>query len=408
MFMSYTKYEYNDRIEYMGNGQTVPKGATHVRFHPSLLEVCNNAFNGCKSLREVVLNDGLREIGQYAFRDCIALQSINIPSTVTKIGYTAFHNCTSLVEVLLNDGLTVIGDSAFGGCSALESITIPSTVLEISTAAFSGCIGLRELALSDGLKKISQSAFQCCSSLQSVNIPSTVDEIEHFAFRDCTNLRDIVLNYGMKRIKTGTFRGCTSLEHITIPSTVIEIGSTVTEFGDGVFWGCSSLREVVIYNEKIQIGGKSFDRCTSLERFKFPGLWTRLNNVIQAGHRGIEAKIDDIPAVEWRDGELVIPAVHREMEIRLWRRLNDVVEVDKEKMNKIKGLISYYELKEATTLFELALWKARIDQANDEINREACRIEVPGPVKDTILQLLGYPSIPTPRYEGWCLPRSNN
>ena len=49
---------------------------------------------------------------------------------------------------------------------------------------------------------------------------------------------------------------------------------------------------------------------------------------------------------------------------------------------------NYDDLKEATTLFELALWKAKIGQANDTaVDREACRIEVPGPVKDT---LFGY------------------
>ena len=128
MFMSYTKYEYNDRIEYMGNGQTVPKDATSVRFHPSVIVINNNAFNGCKSLKEVVLNNGLRKIGEYAFRDCIALQSINIPSTVTKIGYTAFHNCTSLVEVVLNEGIVSICERVFQGCTSLQCIAIPSTL----------------------------------------------------------------------------------------------------------------------------------------------------------------------------------------------------------------------------------------------------------------------------------------
>ena len=72
------------------------------------------------------------------------------------------------------------------------------------------------------------------------------------------------------------------------------------------------------------------------------------------------------------------------------------MEVDKEKLDKIIRLITYYEMKEATTLFELALWKAKIDQADEAddkvnnyiTNREACRVEVPGPIKDTILQYL--------------------
>ena len=59
----------------------------------------------------------------------------------------------------------------------------------------------------------------------------------------------------------------------------------------------------------------------------------------------------------------------------------------RESIDKITNLINYYEVKEATSLFELALWKATMEQANRP-TREACRIEVPGPVKETILQYL--------------------
>ena len=49
-----------------------------------------------------------------------------------------------------------------------------------------------------------------------------------------------------------------------------------------------------------------------------------------------------------------------------------------------------YELKEATSTFELALWKSKLDQADatNTTNRDAYRIDVPGPVKDTMLQYL--------------------
>ena len=49
--------------------------------------------------------------------------------------------------------------------------------------------------------------------------------------------------------------------------------------------------------------------------------------------------------------------------------------------------VPYYELKDATPIIELALWKARIGQTDDP-DHEACRMEVPGPVKDAILQYL--------------------
>ena len=178
------------------------------------------------------------------------------------------------------------------------------------------------------------------------------------------------------------FRKCTSLQSITIPSSVTCIEKEAFDY-------CNNLQEVVLHNEGVQIGDDTFTNCTSLERFKFLRLSTRLDNIIQAGQRGIEAKMDDIPTVEWRDGELVIPVAYRLRGSR--GGTETLVEVNKEKLDKIVRLIRYYEIKVATTLFELALWKANLDQAVDgdePADRGAYRVEVPGPVKETLLQYL--------------------
>ena len=59
---------------------------------------------------------------------------------------------------------------------------------------------------------------------------------------------------------------------------------------------------------------------------------------------------------------------------------------------QIVRMIKYYEIREATMLFELAMWKAKMmNQAGDDItlrDRDSYRYEVPGPVKDAILQYL--------------------
>ena len=64
----------------------------------------------------------------------------------------------------------------------------------------------------------------------------------------------------------------------------------------------------------------------------------------------------------------------------------------KRDLDKIAQLVSYYELKEATSTFELALWKFKLDQvdATNTTNRAAYRIDVPGPVKDTMLHYLDH------------------
>jgi len=241
---------------------------------------------------------------------------------------------------------------------------------------------LRDVVLSDGLKKIGSYVFRDCQALQRITVPSTVDEISSNAFIYCENLREVVLNDGIKKIKADAFGRCFSIERITIPSTVVAIEQYA-------FHHCSRLREIVVNNEGVQIDDQAFYNCISLERFKFTTLFTRLKNIIQAGQRDIEVKMDDISAVEWRGGELIIPAVRREKHNGSGRVVI-IAGVDKEKLNKIEGLIVHYEMKEATTLFELALWKAKIDQADtsNPADRDACRTEVPGPVKDDILQYL--------------------
>lgn len=66
---------------------------------------------------------------------------------------------------------------------------------------------------------------------------------------------------------------------------------------------------------------------------------------------------------------------------------------------------SYKILTEATTLFELALWKAKIDEAEEPVDRQACRVEMPGPVKETTFAYLG--DILARRIKGrLCIPPS--
>ena len=65
----HTKSKLNDDTPqvmldgYIGQ-EKVPKNVTHVRFHPSVVDVDRETFEECYELKEVVLNDGLREIGE--------------------------------------------------------------------------------------------------------------------------------------------------------------------------------------------------------------------------------------------------------------------------------------------------------------------------------------------------------
>jgi len=275
-------------------------------------------------------------------------------------------------SVRFNDGLQTITAKRFINCSSIESLTIPSTVTEVGMEAFSGCRNLREVTINEGLQKISSHSFCECSSLESITVPSTVAVIGDSSFNSCRNLREVTLNNGLEEIGARAFFHCESLEWIRIPSTVNEIGNSA-------FYCCINLREVEMNGVGQYIKSDIFRNCLSLEKIVFPSISYRLENIIQTSHwEDLEDKLNEVRGVvQWESDKLFVSrAMHHN-----W----DDIRRD---LGRITRLVSYYELKEATTTFELALWKFQLDQADtsNNTNRSAYRMDVPGPVKDTMLQ----------------------
>ncbi|MBR3621685.1 MAG: leucine-rich repeat domain-containing protein, partial [Clostridia bacterium] len=75
-------------------------------------------------IKEVIINSGVTNIGNYAFYGCTGLTSITVPNSVTSIGNYAFHECTGLTSITIPDSVTNIGVNPFRGCSGLTSITV--------------------------------------------------------------------------------------------------------------------------------------------------------------------------------------------------------------------------------------------------------------------------------------------
>ena len=74
------------------------------------------------AIKAVIMEDGITNIGERAFKDCNNLTSTSIPNTVTKINAQAFYNCTSLLSVIIPSNVTTIGDRAFYNCTNLVAI----------------------------------------------------------------------------------------------------------------------------------------------------------------------------------------------------------------------------------------------------------------------------------------------
>ena len=125
-------------------------------------------------------------IGEYAFRECVALQTLTLPAYVTEIGKGAFFGCIALNAINFADDAKIeqIGEYAFMDCTALTSVEFPGTVKSIGKAAFFECFGLESVIINEGTLTIGDQAFENCIALKEVKLPASLESIGHYAFQD--------------------------------------------------------------------------------------------------------------------------------------------------------------------------------------------------------------------------------
>lgn len=205
------------------------------------------------------------------------LTTVILPASITKIGERAFGNTSALQSITLPEGLETIERHAFVG-SGLTSITFPSSVKILKDYAFSGAKLSGKLVLNDieeldgqpfwgneNLTEVELGAklktsanggvFAGCTSLTSItvkednpyfksvdgvvyskngetlyfypyakvqetlHIPAGVKTIQGWAFQSCETFKYLVLNEGLENIYDSAF-GSSKIESLVIPESV--------------------------------------------------------------------------------------------------------------------------------------------------------------------------------------------
>lgn len=270
-------------------------------------------------LTEVVIKDGVTEIGKDVFQGCVGLTKVTIPDSVKKIGTWSFYLCGGLKNVDIPAN-TEIGDSSFRQ-SGLEQVTVSGGSVgnyafhridnlkkisinceTIGEEAFSGCDYLTDITLGENVKTLGDKAFYTCDALERVEIPSTVTDIGEKTFYSCPALKEAIIRAGT--VKAGTFYNCRALTTLIISDnatldasftaanmyaketletvrigkgeicnsafngcpnlTTVELGNGVTSVGDNAFSKCTALTSVNIGDGVTSIGKNAFNGCTAL------------------------------------------------------------------------------------------------------------------------------------------------
>ena len=129
----------------------------------------------------VVIPDGVKTIGKYAFSNC-HLKSVVIPDSVTEIKESAFACCSNLESVIFGKNVETIGNNAFEMCVNLKSVDLPKSIRSIGSYAFFRT-GLKDIQLSEGLLKIEAGAF-AGTLIKSLELPTSIKDLTVNCFSD--------------------------------------------------------------------------------------------------------------------------------------------------------------------------------------------------------------------------------
>ncbi|WP_411895173.1 leucine-rich repeat protein [Winogradskyella sp. A2] len=148
-----------------------------VALPSSIEEIQSQAFLEAENLTAVNFPSSISNIGNYAFMRCYALETIDLSATsVTTLGDYAFTRCESATSIVLPNTMTSIGDFNFYYCGSLTQIDIPNTATSLGIRAFSYS-GLTSIDIPDSVTTIGLSAFEVCADLETINVPNSITSI---------------------------------------------------------------------------------------------------------------------------------------------------------------------------------------------------------------------------------------
>ncbi len=250
---------------------------------------------------------------------------VRVHKSVKIIRRDAFNssNCKNLVSIEMHDGVEIIGAWAFNGCS-LRGIKMAG-VRVVETEAFLYCRALADVVFGDKLETIGEWAF-ADTPLRTIKIPK-VRVIEEGAFAECDQLMDVELSEDLERIEDFAFGNCPRLRRIAFP-----------------------LKDNLLGNNNL------FKNCHELSQVKLVG--------------GIHKTISSLILESWRHE--MNDEIDRINQVLPNTRIIEKTAAIQQWMERVIQRIEHYKsehyvlLKKSMTLLELALWKVKLDESQDE------------------------------------------
>ena len=255
----------------VGKMASLPANTTVV-LEEGITEIDNSAFKGNSGLVAIEVPASLETIDLNAFRDCANLTSITFPenSNLKEIKNSAFQG-TGIEDISLPNNLEELGNLSFYN-SKITNFTIPASVTTIGAGVFSLTPNLTTIIIEEGnacykmegnclienstgrlikgfndsiipsdgsIKIIGENAFLNQREFNCTEIPEGVTRIEGIAFQQCNGIEEILLPESLTYIGNVAFYSCDKLSKVNIPHSVSYVGT-------GAFANCSLLNTIVL------------------------------------------------------------------------------------------------------------------------------------------------------------------
>ena len=214
---------------------------------------------------------------------------------INNTGITTLISPTTSLSIFASN-IRTIGNNAFKNCVNLTSVTIPSYITTLGTNVFNGCTGLTSATFSK-VGSIPEGTFNGCNHLTTVNITAVTGTIGIDSFRGCTLLSAITIPTTVTTIGNTAFYGCGTLTNIELPSSI-------TTLGNNVFENCILLSIVRIKTNLVPTVGTTIFLNSGLTKIYVPynlvssylaianwfvyelyfdGIYTFIDNIFKAG-----------------------------------------------------------------------------------------------------------------------------
>ena len=167
----------------------------------------NSVRSDAKGVTKVVSEDGSE----------VTLGAL-VEDAVIRRGVAGAEENTTITKVVVEEGVAVLYDRTFRRFYALETVELPSTLTTIGAAGsgvFQSCTNLKNIVIPESVTVIGKGTFQECSSLESINIPAGVTRIESDCLR-ATGLKSVEFHEGVTYFGAQAFRDCKQLAEVII------------------------------------------------------------------------------------------------------------------------------------------------------------------------------------------------